>query len=50
MQNRPTPIRRPPTTIPTKRSVHDVEIIDEMSELLDQIDDILDENAVTGGQ
>lgn len=40
------PRRRPPTTIPTQRTAHDTEIVDEMGALLDEIDGILEENAV----
>lgn len=46
MQTRPTPTRRPPTTIPKERSAHDAELVDEMSEFLDEVDGILEENVL----
>lgn len=38
--------RRPPTMVPTTRSVHDAELVDDMGEFLDEIDAILEENAL----
>jgi len=46
MQTRKTTTRRPPTTVPSSRSVHDAELVDEMQDLIDEIDDILEENAL----
>lgn len=43
MQTRPTPTRRPPTTIPTRRSVHDAELVDDVDALLDEIDGVLED-------
>jgi ubiquitin-like protein Pup len=38
--------RRPPTTIPTERNTHDAELVDDMGALLDEIDEVLEENAL----
>lgn len=46
MQTRPTPTRRPPTTIPTSRNAHDAELVDDLDALLDEIDDCLEHNAL----
>lgn len=46
MQTRPTPTRRPPTTIPKERSAHDAELVDSMDDLLDEIDSVLETNAL----
>lgn len=46
MQKTARPERRPPTRVPTERTVHDAELVDEMGELLDAIDDLLEENAL----
>lgn len=46
MQKTTRPNRKPPTTIPTQRHAHDAELVDEMTELLDEIDGILEENAI----
>lgn len=46
MQVRPRPERRPPTTIPTARTVHDAELVDTMDDLLEEIDHILEENVL----
>lgn len=32
--------------MPTRRSVHDAELVDSMTDLLDEIDNILEENVV----
>lgn len=45
-QTTANPKRRPPTTIPRERSAHDAELVDEMDALLDEIDDVLEENAL----
>jgi len=42
-RTQPQPTRRPPTQIPTHRTTHDAEIIDDMDELLRDIDDILEQ-------
>ncbi|MCA1842311.1 MAG: hypothetical protein LC792_03800 [Actinobacteria bacterium] len=39
--------RRPPTAVPTQRSLHDVDLIDESEALLDDIDASLEETLVT---
>lgn len=46
MQQRSTPTRRPPTTIPTSRNAHDAELVDEMEDFLDEVDALLEENAL----
>lgn len=46
MQKTVNPERRPPTTIPTERTVHDAELVDGMADFLDEVDDILEENAL----
>lgn len=46
MQKTARPERRPPTRVPTERTQHDAELVDEMGELLDAIDDLLEENAL----
>jgi ubiquitin-like protein Pup len=47
MQQTTSPTRRPPqNTTPTQRTVHDVELIDEMDELLDEIDRLLEESTI----
>jgi ubiquitin-like protein Pup len=46
MRTRRTRDRRPPTTAPTKRQVHDAELIDETDELMDEIDKTLETNAL----
>ena len=40
------PRRRPPTTTPVAPKVHDTELVDEMQDLLDEIDQVLEENAL----
>ena len=40
------PTRRTPTIIPTQRTVHDTELVDDMGELIDAIDEVLEENAL----
>jgi len=37
---------RGPTTIPTQRSSHDAELLDDAHDFLDEIDDVLEENAL----
>ena len=46
MQKTARPERRPPTKVPTERTVHDAELVDEMGEFLDEIDGLLEENAL----
>lgn len=48
MQKTTTTTRQPqpPTKIPTKRDAHDTEMIDEMDALLDEIDHVLEDNAL----
>ena len=43
MQKTSRPQRRPPTTVPKERSAHDAELVDEMSEFLDEVDTILEQ-------
>ena len=45
MQKTSRPQRRPPTTVPKERSAHDAELVDEMSEFLDEIDSLLEDQA-----
>lgn len=40
------PERKPPTTIPTERKQHEIEIVDELDALLDEIDGVLEENTL----
>ena len=42
-QTRQSPNRRPPTTKPVTPAVHDSELIDEMSEFLDEVDAVLED-------
>ena len=46
MQTIRRPERRPPTKVPTERTVHDAELIDEMDDLLDAIDEALEKDAL----
>lgn len=46
MQTRKPTTRRPPTTIPTERATHDAELVDDMGDLLDEIDAVLENNAL----
>ncbi len=48
MQKTARPERRPPTAIPTERTVHDAELVDEMDDLMEAIDDVLEENETRG--
>lgn len=38
--------RRPPTTQPVTPAAHDATLMDEMDALLDEIDDVLETNAL----
>lgn len=40
------PTRRPPTTTAIAPKIHDVELVDELDALLDDIDSVLEENAI----
>lgn len=40
------PHRRPPTTTSGTPVIHDTELVDEMDALLDEIDSVLEENAL----
>lgn len=40
------PKRKPPTTIPTQRTQHDAELVDEMADFIDEVDAILEDNAL----
>lgn len=42
--SRPNP--KPPTTSPVKPTVHDTTVVDDMDALLDEIDQVLEENAL----
>lgn len=46
MQKTARPERRPPTTIPTQRTIHDAELVDDLDALLDEIDEVLETNAL----
>lgn len=46
MQTQKTLTRRPPTTMPKERSAHDAELVDSMSDFLDEVDAILEENVL----
>lgn len=46
MQKTTRPERRPPTTIPTRRTQHDAELVDEMDALLDEIDSVLEDQDI----
>lgn len=43
MQKTTKPGRRPPTTIPTQRTVHDTELVDEMDSFIDEVDALLED-------
>ena len=43
---RPTRTRRPPTVSAPTPAAHDTTLVDEMGELLDEIDSVLEENAL----
>lgn len=45
-QTRHSPKRRPPTVSTPVPAVHDTELVDSMGELLDEIDEVLEENAL----
>lgn len=38
--------RRPPIIIPTRRDIHDAELVDEMEAFIDEIDSILEDNTL----
>lgn len=43
MQKTARPDRRPPTTVPTQRTVHDAELVDDMADFLDEVDTLLEQ-------
>ena len=46
MQKTTRPQRRPPTTVPRERRVHDAELVDEMDAFLDEVDALLEDQEV----
>jgi ubiquitin-like protein Pup len=46
VQKATRPDRRPPTTVPTHRQVHDAELVDSMDDFLEEVDALLEENVV----
>lgn len=45
-QTRHSPKRRPPTVSTPAPAPHDTELIDSMDQLLDEIDEVLEQNAL----
>lgn len=45
-QTRHSPKRRPPTVSTPTPAAHDTELVDSMDQLLDEIDAVLEENAL----
>lgn len=43
MQKTTRPERRPPTIVPTERTAHDAELVDDMDSFLDEVDAVLED-------